>query len=267
MKKNLSQLLLLIPMLIFSAGLTAAYTPPVATPPQDNTDAPLDVGTADQVKDGDLAVTTFEARGNAYLAKDTFFNGMVRGDTPADKDSTVTFGGSANNVSVAINGTAAILGHYQSDSLKTPSGNKEPLCANATGTFYLCGSTATPATTQSKVYVSLQYDPYGGRNIVAVLSEPVSSAVTAYVDASTGSAAPDALSMIKNYFTADAKLQGSCSLSSSPRSIGGLTIPKDQTISNSVITLPDGCDPAATYISISSYSPQSTLGGRPIEKR
>ncbi|MES2224661.1 MAG: hypothetical protein V4478_01600 [Patescibacteria group bacterium] len=262
MKKKLLQLLVLAPALLLVAGLAAAYTPPVSLPPQGNTDAPLDIGTANQIKDGDLGVAAFEARGNAYLAKDVFFNGMIRGGTPADKDSAVAFGGAANKVSVLVNGTASIIGHYQSDTLKTPSGNKEPVCADANGVFYLCGASAGPAPV-NPVYVSIDYQTPGSTNVVAHLSEGISSQVTVYIQASSGSAAP--MSFLQKYFTANAYYQDACQLTSTPTVLGSVTIPHDQTVSNNVITLPNGCSPSSTYISISSYSPQSTVGGRPIE--
>ncbi len=264
MKKKILQLLVLIPLLIFSAGLAAAYTAPSAVAPQGNTDAPLDVSATDQIKNGDLGVTTFEARGNAYLAKDVFFNGMIRGGTPGDKDSVVAFGDTGHKVGATVNGTATIIGHYQSDTLKTASGNKEPLCADQNGTFYICGTTPSSNPQPSAVYVHIEYQTPGSRNIVARVSEPISSQITVEVQASSGTA-PN-ISFLRNYLTAEAAYEGSCSLTNSPTYLGGLTIPIDQTVSNNVLTLPNGCEPASTYLVISNYSPQSTMGGRPIRE-
>jgi len=47
--------------------LQAAWSPPLADPPNDNVDAPINIGTNDQVKNGGLSVDALAVFGNQYV--------------------------------------------------------------------------------------------------------------------------------------------------------------------------------------------------------
>ena len=98
MKKYLrSQLMLIVPLL-FVAGISAAaftYTGPSSAPSAGNTEAPLDISTNDQVKNGGLSVNEFHVSGNSYFDQDSAFSGHIFGETNSD---IVTFGTSANQI-------------------------------------------------------------------------------------------------------------------------------------------------------------------------
>ncbi len=140
MKKIASQLLLLIPLVLF-AGAVAAYNAPTSSAPNNNTDAPIDITSTAQVKNGGLSVGVFQAGnagGGALLNQQSMFHGMIRGGTPTDVNSSISFGTVANAVNVAVNGLMTATGTVQSDSLKTPTGQQR-VCGSSDGTFYLCG--------------------------------------------------------------------------------------------------------------------------------
>jgi hypothetical protein len=69
-----SQLVFSVSLFVFGAVLcgTAAYswTGPTGAPPDSNVAAPLNVGTASQIKDGALSVNGFSNVGSSYIAGD-----------------------------------------------------------------------------------------------------------------------------------------------------------------------------------------------------
>ncbi|MDB5254872.1 MAG: hypothetical protein JWL92_248 [Candidatus Nomurabacteria bacterium] len=138
MKKDLSQLLILIPLL-FIAGVSFAaydYVGPACAPPGCNTDVPLDGSASSQVKNGGLSVNAFYVPGNAYFDQNSYVAGAIFG--PVATNNTVVVGTSAAPTGVANTGNIFISGQYQSETLKT-GGGKKPLCADTNGTFYICG--------------------------------------------------------------------------------------------------------------------------------
>jgi hypothetical protein len=139
MKKHLSKLFIIIPLLLVGGAAMAAYTfvGPISGPTANNTDAPLDVSATNQIKNGGLSVATFEARGNAYFDQSTYFSGMIRGGTVANNAPNVSFGSTAAPANVVQTGNMFLSGTYQSDTLKTGGGLK-PLCADSAGKFFIC---------------------------------------------------------------------------------------------------------------------------------
>ncbi|GEM_PF-2334463 len=137
MKKGLSQLLILIPLL-FVAGVSFAaysYVGPTCAPEGCNTDAPLDGTASVQVKNGGLSVSAFYVPGNAYFDQNSYVGGAIFG--PTTTNNTVIVGTSAAPASVVNTGNIFISGQYQSNTLKT-GGGKKPLCTDANGTLYIC---------------------------------------------------------------------------------------------------------------------------------
>lgn len=158
MKKLIAQLLLTVPVCVLLATVSStAYTAPLFGPGGDSGEhMPVTIGATDQDKKGGLSVHAFVASSGAQFDQDVSFVGMIRGGTPSDVNSTVTFGNTSASVGVKIAGLTAIDGKFQSDALKTGGGEK-PLCAKADGTIYLCGSTNTtpPPTAQTDVCPNL----------------------------------------------------------------------------------------------------------------
>lgn len=277
MKKQLLQLLICALSLVFVATVAKAYTPPVSAPGNGNSDAPLNVSAVNQSKTGGLTVGTFQARNDSYFDQNVYFDGLIRGGTVNSPASTpVTFGGPANKVDVSFTGTASINGVYQSDSLKTGGGLK-PLCANQNGTVYLCAAApVAPPPPAVPIHVLAQYqtfNPSGASNgtlttlVVAVLTQPVSTNVTAQIVAVAGG--NNSLGFLKNFYTADAKAVGVCQLTSNPTTIGTFTIfagttNSSQSNGGGAIALPSGCSPLTTSIYVTTYSPHTTPQGVPI---
>jgi hypothetical protein len=138
MKKDLSQLLVLVPLL-FIAGVSFAsynYVGPTCAPEVCNTDAPLDGSASAQVKNGGLSVNAFYVPGNAYFDQNSYVGGAMFGSAAAN--DTVIVGTSGLPTSVVATGNIFISGQYQSNTLKT-GGGKKPLCTDANGTLYICG--------------------------------------------------------------------------------------------------------------------------------
>ena len=282
MKNHLKQFLIIIPLLLIAGVSFAAYsfvapnTPPgcasgttAGTPPNCNTDSPLDISATDQVKDGGLSVNTFQSRTGSDFVQQTAFTGLVNGGTNTVTSSTIPFGTTAKKVSISQSGNTKIVGTYQSDSLKTGGGSK-PLCASTDGTFYICGAAAAP-TNPNPIYVSATMQLFGagmsGTEAGAHLSEATNAPVTVTIAASSAaSGGSNPLSYLKNMFTANARFSGVCYYTSTPTDVGTVTIYGGQTDSDQ-IPLPAGCDSSNTYLSISSYSPHTTMGGRSVIAR
>lgn len=140
MKQHLkTQLLVLLP-LVFIAGLTFAaydFVAPGCAPTACNSNEPLDVSANDQVKESGLSVNTFNVVGSTFIGGSTYFGGSVSGGNPNTKYSSLYFGTEAKAVPVVVRGDTTLAGSFQSDTLKTGGGLK-PLCANASGTLFIC---------------------------------------------------------------------------------------------------------------------------------
>jgi len=70
MQKTLTKVLILGVVLTAALGvnyLFAAWTGPTQTPPDGNTDAPVHIGTTDQVKDGGLSINALSVFGGGYF--------------------------------------------------------------------------------------------------------------------------------------------------------------------------------------------------------
>lgn len=268
MKNHFKKFLIIIPLLLVAGGTFAAYTfvGPTAAPTSNNTDGPLDISATDQIKNGGLSVNTFQSRTGSDFLQQTTFTGLVNGGTVAAGTSSIPFGTSANKASIKETGNATIAGNYQSDSLKTGGGVK-PLCANATGTFYICGTTTVP-TNINPIYLYSNWLLTGSQGNVAVgatLSEATNSNVTVTLSAISGTGGGSAaLQYIKNMYTADAFYQGVCRYTTTPTVMGTVTIFAGSTSSWDTLLLSPGCDQTNTSVFISSYSPHTTMGGRSI---
>ncbi len=134
--------LIALGLMLGIAGAVSAYTPPTTGAFGANTDAPINTSALNQDKAGGFSTTTFQARGNALFSQETFAGGIVTGgNIQSDGSNTVAIGNSSYGVSTAINGSISTLGTIQSNSLLS-GGGKKPVCANADGTFFLCGDQA-----------------------------------------------------------------------------------------------------------------------------
>lgn len=57
----------LVTLFLFGAFVALAWTGPTAAPPNNNADAPINVGTTDQIKDAGLGVDVLAVYGNGYV--------------------------------------------------------------------------------------------------------------------------------------------------------------------------------------------------------
>ncbi|HTH93119.1 MAG TPA: hypothetical protein VL576_01380 [Candidatus Paceibacterota bacterium] len=144
--------------LSYVAHAAGTWNDASGTPPANNTAFPLNVGAADQIKQGGLGVTTFIANANAELDGSTYFTGPLHAD-PANGNSTISIGGTdpkgiTRNVNVAMNGSFTNSGSITSAPLANNA--MTPVCANSAGVVILCsastnvcsnipGSTTVPA--------------------------------------------------------------------------------------------------------------------------
>lgn len=139
--------LIALGLMLGIAGAVSAYTPPTTGAFGANTDAPINTSALNQDKAGGFSTTTFHVRGNALFNQETFAGGIVTGgNIQSDGSNTVAIGNSTYGVSTAINGSISTLGTIQSNSLLS-GGGKKPVCANADGTFFLCGDQSPQAPT------------------------------------------------------------------------------------------------------------------------
>lgn len=60
--------------LLFLAQIVSSWSGPTANPPENNVDAPLNVGPVDQIKDAALGVNALAVFGNALLQHDAYLN-------------------------------------------------------------------------------------------------------------------------------------------------------------------------------------------------
>ena len=120
----------------------ATFAVPSGAAPANNTSLPLNVSTADQVKQGGLAVTTFLANANAELDGNTYFGGVIHTD-PTSTNATINFGGTdpkgiIRKVALAITGGFSNTGSITS----TPLANTKmtTVCSDANGKVILCSA-------------------------------------------------------------------------------------------------------------------------------
>ncbi len=92
----------------------------------------------DQVKTGGLSVGTFIANQGASLKQETYFNGPLRGGTPADPHSQIAIGDTTTPVSATINGVVDAFAGLSSGALAHTSQIPIPVCADDTGTLGFC---------------------------------------------------------------------------------------------------------------------------------
>ncbi|HWC57504.1 MAG TPA: hypothetical protein VG621_00930 [Candidatus Paceibacterota bacterium] len=154
MKRTLRQLVILIPLL-FLAGGVAAYTSPTSAPTGNNTNEPIEVSAASQVKPAGLGVNAFLDQGDGWFQGQTFVNGIIRGGSAIDAnpDSQVYVGTDDNKASLSLNNTLTNTGTVQSNSLVSTSGSTSEVCADASGTLVLCsGVVSQPTVTISASY-------------------------------------------------------------------------------------------------------------------
>ncbi|HTH93121.1 MAG TPA: hypothetical protein VL576_01390 [Candidatus Paceibacterota bacterium] len=256
MKQHLKKLLILIPLVLIATGVFAAYTfvAPTSAPTANNTAGPLDISANNQVKNGGLAVNTFQSRTGSQFAQQTQFTGLVNGGTAGSTNSTITLGNASDVTSINETGNVAVANYYQSDSLKTGGGNK-PICADSNGVFSLCGTSGSTGGGTLPVYLRAEIltGNTGRFSVDTTLSEPITSTVSATISATLipGGIGPVGL--------------GTCPYNSTPTIVGTLDITATTVISSSTLSLPGGCSSGNTALQISSYSPQTTRQGRPIK--
>lgn len=269
MKKNLLQLVLCAFALIFVASMVSAYTLPTKAPSAGNTDGPLIIGAINQTKSGGLSVGSFQVRKDAYFAQNVFFNGLLRGGTATSNiGAPVKFGGPSNRVDALFSGAVSISGTYQSNTLKT-GGGKKPLCADSTGTLYICGTSAIlPPPDPQAVILSLKFNPDGSGDatVSAKLSTSIEKDVTVHVSARKGSGSAGPISFLKNFYTANAFITpGVCPLSTTFTPVGSVLTISAGTLESNQLGLPPACNESNTDLIITSYSPTTSSKG-PIEE-
>lgn len=73
-KTNLLAITLLVALIFASASIASAWTPPLSTPPNDNVDAPVNVGNASQNKQGVLSLGGLGVFGSALITSTAGYN-------------------------------------------------------------------------------------------------------------------------------------------------------------------------------------------------
>ena len=69
--------LIVILTVLLGVGLVEAWTGPTATPPGNNVPAPINIGTADQIKNGNIGVNGLAVFGNSLLGGATSSNAYL----------------------------------------------------------------------------------------------------------------------------------------------------------------------------------------------
>ncbi len=121
---------------------SSVYTDPTGTPPQANTETPLNIG-GDQIKAGGLGVNAFVASQNAQFQQTAVIGGAAYADV--GNPSAVTFGGIdfagiAHKVSLALSGAFSNTGTIKSAVLTNAGG--AAVCADGNGVVVLCDPAA-----------------------------------------------------------------------------------------------------------------------------
>jgi hypothetical protein len=272
MKKKFLQLSLAALSLVFLAAVTHAYIAPTAAPGADNTDAPLDVSALNQAKSGGLTVGTFQAQQDAYFDQTVLFDGLLRGGTATNATAPINFGGSANKVDVNFSGAVSIDGIYQSDTLKNSASAPEPVCGDTNGTIFLCGTTpSSPVSGQTIDLFAVNDVLPAGNFAVAKITQSTDKNITVTIDIAANEPVNGGpVSMIKNFYTANAIEAGVCDISTHPITLGTVVILAGTTNSynsfgeGGALGYPGGCNPSNSTLSVGSYSPTVDSEGRDI---
>lgn len=115
----------------------AAWSEPTGTavPGDTYVHIPVNTGNVDQIRNGDLHVGTFMTTSNAQFDQNLFLAGTVHGGTPAEVNSTVSFGGT-DTVNIVGTGGINATSYLRSDLLAN-NASKE-VCATPEGVLVLC---------------------------------------------------------------------------------------------------------------------------------
>jgi hypothetical protein len=152
--------------------------------------------------------------------------------------------------------------------LKT-GGGLDPLCADATGQFYIC-SKGAPSSTGPILLTPQLTNVEVGVAVVAHLSHWVRDPVTAgiYAEISNGNSITPPptvgfLDKIKGFYTADAAPADQCSYSSTPLYIGTANI-NAGAVTSQPIVIDQNCVNDALEFTIGTYTPHTTSDGQTI---
>ncbi|HWC57505.1 MAG TPA: hypothetical protein VG621_00935 [Candidatus Paceibacterota bacterium] len=192
MKNVFNNLKLITVGLVLVVGVNYVYastwTPRPSTPPDGNTDFPVNVGTDPQLKPGALSVDAFTAALNGELDGTTYFQGLLRGGTPTTNDSNIAFGGDdpldvskQHAVDLVVNGGIGAQQTITTGSLTSSALSK--VCATPDGVLVLCtavhvGLTANPTTVNK-----------GGSSVLTVSATGFQGSVSCSIDKGVGTVA------------------------------------------------------------------------------
>lgn len=144
--------------LTLSAGISYAtnWIAPAGSPPGNNAEGPVNVGTSGQLKNGGLGVQGFVAWDNALFAKDVFIkdplNPSNKGNLEVSGNTTVgeglVVGQNTNiggNLTIGdVSTDPAQGGVTQIASLTHSNSTDTHVCADQNGVLFLCGGTPPP---------------------------------------------------------------------------------------------------------------------------
>lgn len=141
--KNLRLIAFGIVIALGASYVSAAWINPDSNPPFDNispvNNIPINTGTFDQIKTGNLSVDTFNVAGPVQFNQHVFVGGAIQGDLTST--STVAFGAS-DTVDVEISGGVRAQQYAQSGTLVNALNKK--VCADEAGTLVLCDTVVVP---------------------------------------------------------------------------------------------------------------------------
>lgn len=148
MKKTLLQNIKIITFaIVLALGVSYAMgrdwvNQPAGSPPSNYT-APIDTGSLDQIKTGDLTVNQFEAMQDSVFALGAYLQGVVRGGKLGDTGpTTLQFGDASRVVDSRFSGTVTVGGDMTTTALANNSVTPLHICADTTGTLVLCNPPA-----------------------------------------------------------------------------------------------------------------------------
>lgn len=130
--------------IFLALGTVGAYTAPTTNPTGDNTEEPVLENVTSQAKSGNLSVYAFDVSLGSIFNQDTTFESIVAGGDETDTNSTLSFGDTTHETSIAVAGTLLTQKTFRSDSLRHSGPGLKPLCANAAGELFLCAGGGTP---------------------------------------------------------------------------------------------------------------------------
>ncbi|MFZ4500062.1 MAG: hypothetical protein ACOYMZ_01010 [Minisyncoccia bacterium] len=121
----------------FGVSVTAQWAAPSADLYAGNKSLPVHVGPA-QIKSGGLSVQDFLVSQNSSFEQTLSLQGVVRGGTPVDTNSTVAVGSTAGGVvgNIAVSGN--ILANSYIQNQRVANDSNKALCADANGVINLC---------------------------------------------------------------------------------------------------------------------------------